>query len=211
MTGARRAWASSSAAPRSRGAGRSLIVVPLWVTAILAALLDGKAANMTDVFAGTPRATPSRSRSARSPASCPSGAACSTSPSRASSSSAPARRPSREHRRSAVTGQRPVRRASSGSSRPRSPASLVGLLLAWLGHPLEGRPDHRRRRHQHRRARDHELPVPAGAVQEHLAQHAPDRRDDQDPGPVARSRSSGPILFSGTPYLYFTLSCSCCS
>ncbi len=99
------------------------------------------------------------------------------------------RRLGRRERRQAPAGRRPVavhaqhrrvhRRRGSGRRRHprRAPAGLAR-------HPLEGRPDHRRRRHRHRRARDHELPVPARAVQEHRAQHAAHHRGRQaaDPG-----------------------------
>ena len=74
--------------------------------------------------------------------------------------------------------QRADRRAG-GDLRRRARRPAAGLARD----PLQGRPDHRRRRDQHRRARDHQLPVPAGPVEEHRAEHAADDRGDPGPGP----------------------------
>ena len=69
-------------------------------------------------------------------------------------------------------------------------AAATGLLLAWLGirwkvdQIIAGIVD------QLRRGRDHELPVPARAHQEHRAQHAAQRRGGQAADPAATSRSS---------------------
>ena len=74
-----------------------------------------------------------------------------------------------------------ARHPSSGSRRRSSQGGLLGLLLAWLGHPVQGRPDHRRHRDQHRRDRDHELPLPADPEPKYRTQHAPDDRPDARP------------------------------
>ena len=68
-------------------------------------------------------------------------------------------------------------------------------------HPPQGRPDHRRHRHQHRRHRHHELPLPADPVR---------ATEFNSPPPVQPVRIPlladipvlGPIFFVAKPYVY---------
>ena len=164
------------------------VIIPLWVIATLAALLDGKTANLTGVLQGTlALATPITLGAFAGILSERSGllniaidgkfliGACV-----ASVVASVARLQLGDDPSPFMLG---VAAFIGGRRRghQRHPRRAAACLA---GHPLEGRPDHRRRRHRHRRARDHELPVPAGAVQEHRAQHAADDRGHQaaDPG-----------------------------
>ena len=166
-----------------------VILVPLYVAAIVAALLDGKTANMTNVFAGTLEyAVPVSLGAFAGILSERSGmlniaiegkfllsacaAAISASIVATVTGSALARRPGRRLHGDARRGRR------------RVPAGLAR-------HPPQGRPDHRRRRREHRRDRDHQLRVPAGPRQEHLAEHAHRRSSGSRSRSSRTSRSSG--------------------
>ena len=83
------------------------------------------------------------------------------------------------HRRLRRVGRREHRRHAHRAT--PSSAILIGVAAAMLAggagrppaglarHPAQGGPDHRRHRDQHRRPRDHELPLPARPRPEHLS------------------------------------------
>ena len=73
---------------------------------------------------------------------------------------------------------------------------------AWLGIQPQGRSDHRGCR-LNIGARHHELPVPAHAVEEHQL-NTPPTIEASSPVRLSDIPVIGPILFTGTPYLYFT-------
>ena len=195
VTGASRPAAALRGARRSAGGAALGAIVVFWVAATLGGAARRQDRQPDRRVRGDARARRADLARARSRASCPSAAgmaniaiegkfllgACvaSIAASVAKLLLGPDADPfmlaSRVHRR---------------SSSPRSPAAAIGLLLAWLGHPLEGGPDHRRHRDQLRRGRDHQLPVPARAHQEHRAQHAADRGGGAAAAPRRTSRSS---------------------
>ena len=160
---------------------RSLILlIPIWIAAILADLLDGRAANMTGVFAGSLElAVPITLGAFAGILSERSGllniaiegkfliGACAASIV------------------ASVTQERADRHLRGDRrGRPGRAAARVA------GDPLQGRPDHLGRRRQHRCPGHHELPVPARPVPEHRAEHAADGRGDQGPAARRTSRSS---------------------
>ncbi len=167
-----------------------LLLIPIWIAAILADLLDGRAANMTGVIAGSLElAVPITLGAFAGILSERSGLLNI------------AHRGQVPHRgvRGVDRGQRHAERADRhlrGDRRGRPGRAAARVA----GDPLQGRPDHLGRRRQHRCPGHHELPVPACPVPEHRAEHAADRRGDQDPAAGGHpDPRSDPVLRDAVP------------